>query len=132
MLNRVEQYSYMQKNRKSRSKTLVVHFFFIILSCPLGHTERIQIGIFINDYARIVLDVMVAVIEIVDAVKSPEQLLHTTNGIKTIAPALAVAIIVLRDVMAYVRKKSDMEDFPFDTGALESTYCRRIRRAYMN
>lgn len=83
---------------------------------PSGHTERIQTGISAHGYARIVLDVVAVVDEIVDAVKSPEQeqlqqqhqlllllllllppppRLHAKSGIAAIAPVpVAVAFAV--------------------------------------
>lgn len=48
----------------------------VVFKGPLGHTERIQTGISAHGYAKIMLDVVAVVDEIVDAAKSPEQEQH--------------------------------------------------------
>lgn len=61
------------------------------------HTRAIQTGIFLNDFARAVLDVVAAVGEIVAAVKRPEM--YCANGTGVIVLVHVGVAFVLKAVL---------------------------------
>ncbi|OJJ81991.1 uncharacterized protein ASPGLDRAFT_84130 [Aspergillus glaucus CBS 516.65] len=108
----------------------------VVFKGPLGHTERIQTGISAHGYAKIMLDVVAVVDEIVDAAKSPTRNNTTTTTTTTICHKWDRGHCTSACCGCYIRsrgrdgrdakKQTDMEDFPFDIAAYKSLYSKRV------